>query len=253
MDLACVCEKTGFVFLTAVEGAISKICSAPDQKGRPSTCKPGFQFQIFTSQIYSIEEECIRVCAHSPRLLNYYSRVSFPPAGLWRSCSFTRRLSEQRDHRLFYCCSGIGLDCCCSPICRPESCWRKTGDGRLANPTCFGKKPSVLNFWHFLSILPSFAPDLLPASFRLFVTHKLNRGDSRGMLTKLQVFHTVLSFSQLYGTYSFSDVAVYPQLANMPCSAVHFGAGKHMIMISPSQLSDFGKVGCLSRINLQER
>lgn len=33
MELACVCKQTGFVFLAAVEGAISKICSGPDQKG----------------------------------------------------------------------------------------------------------------------------------------------------------------------------------------------------------------------------
>lgn len=187
------------------------------------------------------------------RLLNYYSRIGFPSAGLWRPCSFTQRLSERRDHCLVYCCSGIGLDCCCSPIYRPESCWRKIGDGRLANPTRFGKKPSVLDFGHFLSILPSLAPDLLPTSFCLFLTHKLNLDDLRGMLTKLQVFHTVLSFSQLYGTYSVSDVVVYPQLANMPYAAVHFGFGKHMIMISPSQLSEFGKVGCFPRIKLQER
>lgn len=36
MELPCVCEKSGFVFLAAVEGAISKICSDQDQKGEGS-------------------------------------------------------------------------------------------------------------------------------------------------------------------------------------------------------------------------
>ena len=36
MQLACVCEKTGFIFLAAVESAIAKICSTRDQKGEDS-------------------------------------------------------------------------------------------------------------------------------------------------------------------------------------------------------------------------
>lgn len=32
-DLACVCKKSGFIFLAAVQGAIAKACSFSDQKG----------------------------------------------------------------------------------------------------------------------------------------------------------------------------------------------------------------------------
>lgn len=38
MDLACVCDKLGFVFLAAVERANSKICSATDQKSEVPFC-----------------------------------------------------------------------------------------------------------------------------------------------------------------------------------------------------------------------
>lgn len=34
-DLACVCRKSGFVFLAAVQGAIAKTCSFSNQTGEP--------------------------------------------------------------------------------------------------------------------------------------------------------------------------------------------------------------------------
>lgn len=170
MELACVCEKTGFIFLAAVEGAISKICTPRDQKGEGSG--------VHTTNSSQPRENYSFV--HSPRLLNYSSGTGFPPADLRRSCSFTQKISERRDHRFFYCCAGISLDCCCSSILRPEGCCCKIGHGRLAHFNCIGKKSSASSIWFRVLLL--LLLHLIP--FLSLSSRSQRSGNMQGMLTR---------------------------------------------------------------------
>ena len=64
----------------------------------------------------------------------------------------------------------------------------------------------------------------------------------RNILTKITGLQHGLKYLSVVWYVFFSDAVAYPQHANNSRAAVHFGAGKHMIMISPSQLTNFGKV-----------